>query len=138
MGTIGIAPFVLKDVLFTVDADDYQAGCSQVQFDPASSTSTWQGLTPTATFTDASTATWTCTVAYAQDWETPDSLAQYLHAHEGESVDVVFKPKSGSGPSFEATVIIAPGTIGGTVNQWTVATVTLGVSGKPTLVPTAP
>lgn len=137
MATIAVSPFVLKDVLLTVDADNYEAHVSQVEFTPTSSTQTWQGLTPTASFTDVSAATWTCTLSYAQDWETTNSLSLYLFNNEGESVNVTFRPKSGSGPSFQATLIVTPGVIGGTVNQFAVASVTLGVSGKPTLVPAA-
>lgn len=137
MATIEVKPFVLKDVLFTVASDNYEAHCSQVQFDPSSSSQTWQGLTPTATFTDTTIATWTCALTYAQDWETADSLAIYLHEHEGEEIEVTFKPRSGSGPSFTATLIVTPGTIGGTVNQFATATVTLPCQGKPALVPAA-
>ena len=137
MATIAVKPFVLKDVVLTVDEDNYEAHCSQVQFDPSSSTQTWQGLTPEATFTDVSIATWQATLAYAQDWETADSLSIYLYEHEGEEIDVVFKPRSGSGPTFTATLIITPGAIGGTVNQFATATVTLGCQGKPVLVPAA-
>jgi len=137
MATIAVKPFVLKDVLLTVEDDNYEAHVSQVQFDPSSSVQTWQGLTPASVFTDATVATWTCTLAYAQDWETADSLSLYLHENEGESIDVVFKPRSGSGPSVEATLIVTPGAIGGTVNQFATATVTLGCQGKPTIVPAA-
>ena len=137
MATIAVSPFVLKDVLLTVELDNYEAHVSQVEFTPTAATQTWQGLTPTASYTDVSAATWTCTLTYAQDWETANSLAIYLFNNEGQSVDVTFKPKSGSGPSFDATLIVTPGVIGGTVNQFAVATVTLGVSGKPALVPAA-
>lgn len=137
MATIAVNPFVLKDVLLTIAADNYEAHVSQVQFDPSSSLQTWQGLAPGATFTDASLATWVAVLAYAQDWETPNSLSQYLYNHEGESIDVTFKPRSGSGPSFSATLVITPGSIGGTVNSFATATVTLGCKGKPELVPAA-
>lgn len=137
MTTIDVKPFVLKDVMLTVDADNYEAHVSQVQFTPNSSIQTWQGLTPTSAHTDATVATWQAQLAYAQDWETTDSLSLYLHANEGEEVDVVFKPRSGSGPTVTATLIVTPGAIGGTVNQFATATVTLGCKGKPTIVPAA-
>lgn len=133
MPTPAVAPFVLKDSIFKVALDNYEAHVSQVQFTPSASTSSWQGLTPTSSFTDVSSATWVCTLAYAQDWETANSLARYLFEHEGVSVDVEFEPIAG-GPSFTATLIITPGQIGGTVNQWATGTVSLGVSGRPELV----
>lgn len=138
MASIAVQPFVLRDCTLAIGADNYEAHVSQVQFDPSASTQTWKGLTPTAVFTDSTTATWTCTLAYAQDWVTADSLSQYLHEHEGESVAATFVPKVGTGqPSVTATLIITPGSIGGTVDSFATATVTLGVSGKPTIVPAA-
>lgn len=125
MTTRAVNPFVLKDALFQVDVDNYEAHVSQVQFDPATSIQTWGGLTPTSTHSDVSTATWTATIALAQDWETAESLSQYLHDNEGETKTVVFKPRSGSGPSFTATITIVPGTIGGTGGVYATATITV-------------
>lgn len=133
MVDIAVKPIVLKDCTLTIAADSYEAHVSQVTMTPTSQTQTWQGLTPDATFTDVSTATWAVALAYAQDWVTPAALSRYLHEHEGEAVTMVFEPKAG-GPSFTVTVIITPGAIGGTVNQFATATVTLPAQGKPALV----
>lgn len=134
MVAVTVKPFVLKDVLLKIDADNYEAHVSQVEFTPSASTQTWTGLAGN-TVTDVSTATWAATLAYAQDWETADSLSRYLYDHEGDEVAVEFTPRSGSGPKFTASLIITPGAIGGTVNGFATATVTLGMSGKPVLVP---
>lgn len=136
MATISVAPIILTDVLLTVGTDNYEAHVSQVEFTPTSSTVSWKGLTPTSVHTFGSTATWTVTLAYAQDWVTATSLSRYLFDNEGDTVTMTFEPKAG-GPAFTADVIITPGAIGGTVDSVAVATVTLGVSGKPTLVPAA-
>lgn len=136
MTTKEIQPLVLKDVIAIIGTDDYRKHVNQVTFTPSASSVTWTGL-GSNTHTDVATATWTCALAYAQDWETADSLSQYLHAHEGETVAMTFAPRSGSGPTFTADVIITPGAIGGPVNAYATATVTLGVDGKPTLVPAA-
>lgn len=136
MPTIGVQPFILRDVLFTVGADNYQAHVSQVEFVPTSSLVNWKGLTPTAVFTFGTASTWAATIALAQDWDTPDSLSRYLFDNEGESVAVVFEPVAG-GPAISATLIVAPGSIGGTIDTVGVSTVTLGVVGKPTLEPAA-
>lgn len=136
MADIAVKPIILKDVLFTVESDGYQAHVSQVEFVPSSSTVTWKGLTPTSVFTFGTNATWTCNLGFAQDWETPNSLSQYLFANEGEELDVVFEPVNG-GAGFTATLIAAPGSIGGSVDSVAVSTVTLGVKGKPVLVPAA-
>ncbi|HUG50404.1 MAG TPA: hypothetical protein VLZ78_05345 [Terrimesophilobacter sp.] len=136
MPDIAVKPIVLKDCLLTLGTDNYQAHVSQVRFTPSAQTQTWQGLTPAATFTDTSVATWTLGLSYAQDWETPDSLARYLYEHEGEIVPAIFEPKNG-GASWGADIVITPGAIGGTVNQFATADVTLGVSGRPELLPAA-
>jgi hypothetical protein len=130
MTVIGIQPFVMKDCTLKIDSDNYEANVSQVEFVPSTSQVTWKGLTPTAVFTDSGAPTWVCTLAYAQDWESTDSLSQYLMDHANEKVTAVFEPKVG-GASFTADVIIAPGNIGGTVDGVAVGTVTLGVDGAP-------
>lgn len=138
MPAVSVNPFVLKDVTLSIDGDTYEAHVSEVTFTPSSSSTTWQGMTPSASYTDSSVATWTCTLAYAQDWSNPDSLSYKLHAEEGASWNVLFTPRKGSGqPSFQATVVVTPGAIGGAVNGWATATVTLGVSGRPEPVPAA-
>ena len=132
MSTVPVLPRVLKDCAFIVEADNYEAHVSTVRFDPSGSSQTWQGMTPTASFTDTSSATWAAALNYAQDWETPNSLARYLHDHEGETVTVKFQPKKGTGlPEVTADLIIAPGPIGGDVNVYMTGSVTLGCSGKP-------
>ena len=129
-------PLVMKDVTLSLGADDYAAHASAVVFTPSSSTVTWQGLSPEASFTDVTSATWTCALTYAQDWTAANSLARYLFDNEGDSVAVTFRPRNGIGPSFTATVTITPGAIGGTVGAVSEATVTLGCD-RPVLVPAA-
>lgn len=144
MAQINLQPFLMRDVLLKisttdtvpVEVGDFEKHVSQVQFDPSSSTVNWKGLTPTSGYTFGTTATWTCTLTYAQDWETVSSLSRYLFENEGVELTAVFEPVKG-GPSVTATIIAAPGSIGGTVDQVGTATVTLGVNGKPTLEATA-
>lgn len=132
MTQITVQPIVLRDVLFTVDVDDYAQHVSKVQFDPTPSTTSWKGLSPAAVFNGSGNATWTCTVEGAQDWTTPKSLARYLLAHEGESKTVKFQPKQGAAtPAFTATVTIVPPPIGGAVDTVPTFAVTMQVQGKP-------
>lgn len=134
MAEITVDPFVLRDVIFNVGTDGYKAHVSQVTFTPTSSVVTWQGLTPTAAFSFGTNATWTCDLEYAQDWSTANSLSRYLFENEGEEIAVTFEPVAGD-PGIAATLIVTPGAIGGAVNTVAVATVSLGVKGKPTLDP---
>ncbi|CCH79085.1 hypothetical protein BN12_40055 [Nostocoides japonicum T1-X7] len=133
MSVIAVAPFVLRDVVMTIGTDDYAKHLSTVKFAPAYDTVKWQGLTPDASFTDLSNPTWTCAISYAQDWETEDSLAQYLLENAGQQKVAVFKPKGAATgkPVFTATLTIVPGDIGGDVNTVQTSTVTLGVVGAP-------
>jgi hypothetical protein len=129
-----LVPIILNDVVLTVATDNYEAHVSQVEFVPSSSQVNWKGLTPASVFTFGTTATWVLNLAYAQDWATTSSLSQYLFDNEGTSKVITFKPKkpaTGTAPTWTATVIITPGAIGGTVDSVAVASVTLGVQGKP-------
>lgn len=135
MAQIAVAPLVLKDVILEIGTDDYRKHVDQVTFTPSASSVTWTGLGAN-THTDVSTATWVLTLNYVQDWDTANSLSRYLFDNEGETVEVSFSPKSGSGPAFTANVVITPGAIGGSVNAYATTSVTLG-SDKPVLVPAA-
>lgn len=132
MAIIAVAPLVLKDVDLQIGTDDYKKHVDQVTFTPVASSVTWTGLGGNS-HTDVSTATWTVTLNYTQDWETASSLSQYLFSNEGLTVAVKFSPKTASGPTFTANVVITPGAIGGSVNAYATASVTLG-SDKPVLI----
>jgi hypothetical protein len=143
MATLDIQPLVMKDVLLVLGAsgDDFRKHVDQVTFNPPSAPSaiTWTGL-GLNTHTDRGTPTedWTVTLNYAQDWESTNSLSQYLFDHHGdpEPIAARFEPKAG-GPAFEAEVYVVSGAIGGSVNVFATASVTLPTTGKPTRVAAA-
>lgn len=137
MAQIDVAPIILRDVLLRITGvgsatgtGDFEKHVSQVEFTPSASVVNWKGLNPSAVFSYGTTATWTCTLAYAQDWETTNSLSMTLFDNEGEELECLFEPVTG-GQGWEATLLITPGAIGGTVDSVAVASVTLGVVGKP-------
>lgn len=123
-------PLYMKASTLTIDATDFQAQVSAVAFVPSSSTATWKGLAPGAVHTKTSAATWTLNLTLAQDYDEAASLARYLLEHEGESVTAIVEPVDG-GQGYTATVQITPGQIGGAIDSFAEATVTLGVEGKP-------
>ena len=136
MSVIAANPFVLKDVTLSIEGDSYEAHVRSVTLTPSASVVSERGLTPTAVYTDTTSATWTCDLDYFQDWSDPDSLSYKLHEEEGASWNVTFTPKKGSGqPSITVTVIVTPGAIGGAGQAFATATVQLGVIGKPEIVP---
>jgi hypothetical protein len=137
MAVIAANPLYLKDVVVDIAGNDYGNTVTSVALTPASTTATFTGMKPGAVFTETSTPTWTVALTYGQDWETTNSLAGYLFDNAGKSVLMTFKPRTGSGPSFKATVVIVPGAIGGAVSAFASSTVTLPVSGPVTRVAAA-
>lgn len=137
MATVEVQPLVLKDVELMIAAagDDYRKHLSGVTFTPSASPTTWTGL-GLNTHTDVAVATWVVALAYVQDWDSVTSLSRFLYDHEGETLLMTFRPRSGVGPSFTANVVITPGAIGGVVNAFATTTVNLG-SDRPVLVPAA-
>lgn len=136
MTQIAVQPRVFKNYLVKIAADNYEKHTSSVTLTPSSSIQTWKGGTPDAVFTDATTATWVADIAYAQDWETPDSLSIYLLNHEGEQVAMEFSPLGGAtGPKFTVDMIITPGAVGGPIDAFGNSTVQLGVQGRPVFSP---
>lgn len=132
-----VAPFTMKDVSLILGPTagtnyEFRTQVSSVVLQPSSSTVEWTGL-GLNTYTDISTATWVCTLEYAQDWDTTNSLSAYLYSNEGQTVDVIFKPKNAGAKTWTGKIIITPGAVGGPVNGVATASVTLGMPAKPVL-----
>ncbi|MGV8973385.1 MAG: hypothetical protein ACOH10_13770 [Rhodoglobus sp.] len=133
MAVIAGNPFVMSDAIMKFGADEYQSLISGVVFVPTANLKTFAGIGGD-TYTLAGKSSWVCNVDYAQDWETATSLARYLFEHEGESLAVTFEPIEG-GVSFTATIVVVAGSIGASADNVATSSVSLGVSGKPVLVP---
>ena len=131
MAIINIQPLFMKDVVFSVGTDSYEKHVSSVMFTPATTSVSWKGLEPSATYTNVGTATWNVDISFAQDWETANSLSAYLFDNQGETKTVVFEPVNG-GQGFTADIIIVAGAIGGAVDSYAETTVSLPVQGQPT------
>jgi len=129
MTKLTVQPFVLKDVVFIVETDDYARHVSEVLFTPTVTQDEikWQGLSPDASFSDTSApeTSWAVSVGYAQDWETADSFSRYLRDNAGLDKAVTFEPKSGVGTSFASTITIVPGPVGGAVKTVAVGQVSM-------------
>lgn len=136
MAQIAVAPRVFKNYTLKIGAGagapSYEKHVSEVTLIPSSSVVTWKGAHPDAQHSEGTTATWVCQLAYAQDWNTPESLSIYLMNNEGTSVEAEFGPTGeANGPKFKVTLLVSPGSIGGAIDAVGVATVSLGVSGRP-------
>lgn len=131
MATVTPSPLLMKDATLTIGTDEFAGAVSSVALTPSTSVVTFKGLNPDATFTDVTAPTWTCDLTYAQDWDSTNSLSMYLFENAGETVEAVFAPKAG-GRSWTVNIIITPGAVGGAVDSFATATVSLGVKGQPT------
>ena len=134
MTTINVKPRVFKNYLLKIGADNYEKHVSNVTLTPKTTTKTWKGASPGEQHSDTTVDGYECKIDYAQDWETPDSFSIYLLNNEGATVDMEFSPL-GAGPKFTATIGIVPGEIGGPIDDYGKASVTLGVKGKPDFAP---
>lgn len=134
-----IKPFTLRDVVMDIATPgapttsyDFAKALEAVRFTPAQQMVTWSGLHPDATATETTPETWTATLTYAQDWESTNSLSRFLFDHAGKTTTAKFRPKrSGPGTEWTATLVLVAGEIGGQAGQFATASVTCGVTGRP-------
>lgn len=138
MTTIQPQPFTLKDMLLQLGADNYELQISEATFNPTVNAQRWRAVGANKSYSDVDSAVWDLVLKLAQDHETAGSLSDFLYANEGTKQTASLKPKSGSGPSYQAVVTISPAGIGGAAAAWAEGTVTLPCDGKPTKIPAAP
>lgn len=133
MVNIAPKPIILNDMVLQIASDNYEASISKAQLDPTTPTQTFRGLTPAAVYPLAGTPVWLFSLEYAQDWETTNSLAQYLMANAGAQKTITMKPKKPitTGATYTFDVIIVPGPIGGSVDTVAVGSAQLPVVGQP-------
>lgn len=115
---------------------DYGAEVSGFQLVPTYATATWKGLKPGSVFTKSGRATWVLTINFGQDHEAATSLSTFLFENEGEQFPFSVEP-IGDGTAFSGDLIAQAGPIGGDVDQFGNASVSLPVLGKPTRTPAA-
>lgn len=83
-------PYALKNATLSIEADDYTAAVTQVEFTPSVATSTVRTIDGVA-HKDQSTSEWNCTIGFIQDLD-PSGLLRYMLDNDGESKAVVFVP----------------------------------------------
>jgi len=132
MAEIAVNPIFLEDCVMSIEDDDYAAAVSAATFTPTARQG-FKGMKKNQQHRPP--ASWQLALSLAQDLATLTSLSNYLHVHEGETKAAVFKPVSGTGPEVQASIVIFPGGIGGTVETVPTSSVTMDVLGKPEIVP---
>lgn len=122
------SPLFMKHVEFKVATTDYAKELSSVLFESSSSQAEWKGLDPSSVYTESTPPTYTCSVKYAQDWDSATSFARWLYDNNGATVTATFKPKADNLPTFTAQLQIVAGPIGGDVDTFAESSVTFGSS----------
>ena len=123
---------LVKQISLQVGTDHFSKHVNNCTYTPSSSQQEWRGGTPDAVFTDSTASTWALALTFIQDWETEQSLCNFLLEHEGESATLTYMPHADGEVSFTSTVQLVAPTIGGAVGSFNESTVTLG-STKPEL-----
>lgn len=130
-------PLYLTESKVTIGALDFEAEVSGVRLTPTNTTATWKGLKAGSSFTKGGLATWAAGINFGQDHELATSLSTFLFENEGKEYPFTIEPIDG-GTGFSGTLIAQAGEIGGDVDTFGVASVTLPVQGKPTRTPATP
>ena len=130
MAEIEAAPRLVKHIEFTVGTSSYSKHVNSVRYARSSSMQEWRGGTPDAVYSDETSPTYTCEIIGIQDWESDDSLCNFLLDHEGETLTMKYKPHHDGAVAFESEVKIVAPEIGGAVGAYNEFTVTMG-SDKP-------
>lgn len=133
MAEIPVNPRLVKSVKFTLGDDSFSKHVNSVKFTPTRQMQEWRGGTPDAVFSESTAPTYAVEVTGIQDWETANSLCNFLLEHDGEQADFEYMPQSDGLVSFMSAVTIVGPEIGGPVGSYNEFTVTMG-STKPTLV----
>lgn len=123
-------PLYMTESTVSLDGTGYEAEVSGFRLTPTYATATWKGLKKGSTFTRSGLATWALTINFGQDHQAAESLSNFLFDHEGETVPFNVAP-IGGGTGYSGDAICQAGEIGGDVDQFGNATVTMPVLGKP-------
>lgn len=125
--------FVIKDLLFTVEATDYSNQVTKVTLTPDQNIQTLKTGVPDGAITDSDSATWTLALSGIND-DGAGSLGHALRVAygAGTDLDVVYQPKDASGQD-KATFTIRPNALpfGGEVGSFHLMDLTIPVIGEP-------
>lgn len=114
--TVELQPRVLRnvDLIFgdELTGNDFKHHTNVCQITPRQQVVAVTGLGG-KTFRSVALPDWSLDLAVAGN-EAGTSLAEYLRTQEGEMIPVLFRPASGTGPSFTVNVLVVAVPIGGT------------------------
>jgi hypothetical protein len=133
VANIAPVPIVLNDIVLNIGTDNYEAAVSKAELVPTTPVAKWKGMAPTAVHQLVGSTEWMLNLDFAQDHATANSLSQYLLTNSGTQKEVTLKPKKGTttAPTYKITATLIPSSIGGSVDQVAVASVSLPCIGQP-------
>lgn len=123
MTQVAAAPRATRNLSVAIGESEYNLHVSECTITPT--TIKWKGGTPTANYNDS---TWKLRLVLVNDYQTADSLYNFLLEHEGEAATFTYKPDVDG--TFSRTVdatIVAP-VIGGKVDVFNESTVEMDCS----------
>lgn len=150
---IATSPFTLSDVSLTLKvaggaavATEYMCQLNRAELVPAAASTGSEFETFCDTFAaPPKAASWTLELTGFQAWADATDLSLFLFDNELKESDFILAPVlnaenpiSATNPGFQGKVVLTPGSIGGTANQYAQMTVSLVVKGKPTKITTPP
>lgn len=106
-----IAPFI-KNAEVTVAGTDVSDEASNITWTQTTSTTTFTPVSGN-TVSDTTPGGWTLAFTYGEDWETETSLSNYIYEHEGDEVELTFKPKGSGTVTWTSKVTLALAGVGG-------------------------
>lgn len=119
-------PRMLKRLRLRIGEDSFSGQVSNFALVPSTTTATWQGGTPEASYSDTSDATWLATMNVIQDYETETSLVRYLLRFQGRRALLEFQPLDAGSFVLYTVVTLAAPQIGGAVNAFNEASISMG------------
>lgn len=124
-------PTFMTESKVTLNNTDYAAEVSGFRLTPSYATASFKGLKKGSTYQASGLASWVLTINFGQDHAAATSLSTYLFENEGKTIPFDVAPLAG-GTGFAGNAIAQAGDIGGDVDQFGNATVSMPVLGKPT------
>lgn len=120
---IAADPRTIKNFVLELEGDTYEKHANNVNWTKTTNTVEWRGGTPDAIYTDSTVGSHVCNITLVHDYENPDSLFNWMIDHEGQQVEVQYKPDVAGTFTQTATITIVAPDAGGAAGAFGESTV---------------
>lgn len=133
-------PYMMKNVDMIIGDEatgpNFKCQVRGVKLNPEVSVQRTKTACPTGQYAAVDDPEWTAELTYLYGMDDGEGtianvLADYLLAHAGEELPILFRPVSG-GAGYSGTILTIPGTIGGDYGSFSEQSVSLPMIGQPT------